>query len=81
MDSEGRAAIPSVPNGDQVKYKQAQELIEFCNELFLLQYVTEGTRNTSVLDLIFENAQKLIHDIELDNTTQSDHKLITIQKV
>ena len=75
IDTKGRAAIPSVPNGDQDKYKQAQELIEFCNELFL----TEGTRNTSVLDLIFINARELIHDIELENTTQSDHKLITIQ--
>ena len=68
VDTEGRAAIPSVPNGDQDKYKQPQELIGFCSRLFLLQYVTEGTRNTSVLDLSFTNARELIHDIELENT-------------
>ena len=78
VDVEGKAAIPSVPNGDQDKYKQAQKRIKFCNELFLLQYVTEDTRNTSVLDLHFTHAQELIHDIELENTTRSDNKLLTI---
>ena len=79
MNTEHLFCVPRIPDGDGDRYNQAHELIQLCNELFLLQYVAEGTRNMSTLDLIFTNAQELIHCIDLEGTTQSDHRLITVQ--
>ena len=78
-NTEHLFCVPRIPDGDRDQYNQAHELIQLCNGLFLLQYVAEGTRNMSTLDLIFTNAQELIHCIDLEGTTQSDHRLITVQ--
>ena len=78
-NTEHLFCVPRIPDVDCDQYNQAHELIQLCNELSLLKYVAEGTRNMSTLDLIFTNAQELIHCIDIEGTTQSDHRLITVQ--
>ena len=48
-NTEHLFCVPRIPDGDRDQYNQAHELIQLCNELFLLQYVAEGTTLTKVL--------------------------------
>ena len=57
--------------------QSALALINFAEENFLIQMVSETTRNDkSVLDLIFSNNSDMIHSISISKTEQSDHDIV-----
>ena len=58
--------------------KAAEKFISFSDEHCLTQIVTEPTREMNILDLIFTNNEKIIHDCEVHNTSLSDHRMIIL---
>ena len=58
---------------------QAEELLEFANEFYLNQYITEPTRRQNILDLFFTNNEDLILKIKVEPPTiLSDHNFQVI---
>ena len=54
---------------------QALKMIELMSDFSLNQEVTEGTRGSNILDVLFSNDDDLIEDIEvIENMQMSDHK-------
>ena len=58
---------------------QAEKLLNLTNKYFMNQIITQPTRNTNTLDLIFLNNTELIpnHTVENESKCLSDHDLIT----
>ena len=58
---------------------QAEKLLNLTNKYFMNQIITQPTRNTNTLDLIFLNNTELIPNHTVENVSKclSDHDLIT----
>ena len=55
----------------------AETLVNFMQENFLSQLVTENTRNdSSLLDLVITNNAEMVHSIEVEKTRLSDHDML-----
>ena len=55
----------------------AETLVNFMQENFLTQLVTENTRkDSSLLDLVITNNDEMIHSIEVEKTKLSDHDML-----
>ena len=59
----------------------AHILIDFAAEHSLEQYVKAPTRMANILDLFFANNEEMVVDLDIHETTISDHKLITAEIV
>ena len=59
--------------------KHAETLLSFCELFHLNQHITEPTRQSNILDLIFTNNESLINNIIISETIYSDHKLVEVQ--
>ena len=69
--------IPCIQTGGTTDQRhQAENLIEFTNNMFLEQTVMNPTRAHNVLDLIFTNDEDLINISLISDTSISDHRMI-----
>ena len=59
--------------------QQAGILLEFMEKYCLVQYVTEPTRLNNILDLFMSNNEDLIRDIDIIDTSISDHRLVLVR--
>ena len=60
---------------------QAQILLDFAAAHSLEQYVKAPTRIRNILDLFFANNEEMVVDIDIHETSISDHKLVTAEIV
>ena len=51
------------------------------DEFALTQELTEGTRQTNTLDLLFTNNLEMINNISVTPSQQTDHNLIEISTI
>ena len=58
---------------------QARKLKEFMNSFFLDQLVMEDTRQNNILDLFLTNNADIVHNIEVQDTVLSDHRLLSLE--
>ena len=58
---------------------QATLLMQLMDKFFLEQLITEDTRKNNILDLLLTNNIEAINNIEINDTSLSDHRLIMIQ--
>ena len=60
-------------------YPTSGKFIEFCEDIFLNQYVEAGTKGENTLDLIFSN-QEIIENLRVgENFGFSDHLIIRFE--
>merc|ERR1712030_179462 len=57
---------------------QFLDLMEVCDDQYLVQIIEEPTRGENTLDLIFTNEVSLIKDIEVNKSNKSDHSRVEI---
>ena len=70
--------LTCTPSQGREQYDSAESLLEFMQHNLLLQVVDRPTRGQNTLDLFFTNNNRVIRNIETENTTLSDHDLVKI---
>lgn len=60
-------------NAQQLKLK------ELSDELCMTQFVTEPTRGSNILDLIYANNENMVYNIDIFPTAFSDHNMINLE--
>ena len=58
---------------------QAQKLKELSDKFYMTQFVTQPTRGSNILDLIYCNNESLIYNIDVFPTIHSDHNMINLE--
>ena len=79
--AQWNAGIGVVKPDNKCNRNSLQQLINIASEYSLLQYISEGTRETrkggnNILELIFTNNHELITNIHLQPSEITDHKFI-----
>lgn len=68
-----------ITSGSTQSSKEAAEsLIDLMDSTLLSQYITVGTRKSNILDLFMTNNNLILQDIEVADTSLSDHKIIKV---
>ena len=68
----------SVFGGRGEEHTQIESIFELRDQLFLTQVIDTPTRENSGLDLCFTNNIDLVMNIEMEDTINSDHRLIVL---
>ena len=64
-------------NCPEIVNTESSTLVDFSNDNFLTQWVTDPTRGDNILDLVFTTEDNIIKNIEIrDNISTSDHKSV-----
>jgi len=55
-----------------------KDFFNCCNDCFLTQHVSQGTRDNAILDLVFSSEPELVSNVKIiDNLGNSDHNMVT----
>ena len=71
-------SLTCTPSLGREQYDSAESLLEFIQHNLLLQVVDRPTRGKNTLDLFLTNNDRVIRNIETENTTLSDHDVVKI---
>ena len=58
---------------------QAELIIQLSSDLLCTQIIEQPTRNNNILDLFFVNNEEIVREYFIENTTASDHNVITVE--
>ena len=57
---------------------ECKDFFNCCNDCFLTQHVSQGTRDNAILDLVFSSEPELVSNVKIiDNLGNSDHNMVT----
>ena len=67
-----------IPSQGREQYESAEALLNFINHNMLTQVIDKPTRNGNILELFLTNNDRIIRNIDVQETKLSDHDLVSV---